>query len=61
MTCGFFLTVPCSLIERNVVHNEVVRTTCDSNKLGNGENWIMKMDTVPPVDEVITSTVGAAK
>jgi hypothetical protein len=57
MTCGFLLMVSCGLIERNVFHSEVLRKTCDSNKLGNGENCIMKTDTV--FDEVITSLVGA--
>jgi hypothetical protein len=59
MTCGFFLMVFCSLIERNVFQNEGLRKTCDSNKQRRGENCMMKMDTVPPLDEVITSTVGA--
>jgi hypothetical protein len=61
MTCGFFLMASCSVIERNVFHNEVLRKTCDSNKLRRGENCMMKTDTVPPLDEVITSIVGAVK
>jgi hypothetical protein len=39
-----------------------VRKIYGSNELGSsGENCIMKMDTVPPLDEVITSVVGVVK
>jgi hypothetical protein len=61
MTCGFLLMVSCSLIERNEFGNEVLKKTRDSNKLGTGENCIMKMDRVPSLDEVITSIVGTVK